>query len=95
MLKPVPVDEAGAWLAGHAAALRDEEVAAGDAAGRVLAAPVKAANDHPRVPTAAVDGFALAAGASAGASDYNPLSFAVSDGKDGTAAPNCAWPVGR
>lgn len=93
MLKPVPLDEAGAWLAGHAAVLRDEEVAAGDAAGRVLAAPVKAANDHPGVPTAAVDGFALAAEASAGASDYNPLPFAVSDGKDATAAPNCAWPV--
>lgn len=93
MLKPVPLDEAGAWLAGHAAALRAEEVASGDAAGRVLAAPVKAAADHPRVPTAAVDGFALDAEASTGASDYNPLPFSVSHGDEGTAAPNRAWPV--
>lgn len=78
-MKPSTLEQAVAWLDNHTAALYGEDADVYSAAGRVLASPVRVTGDHPRVPIAAVDGFALAAGETMGASDYNPLPFRVSE----------------
>lgn len=83
-MKPVPREQVAAWLDEHSAALPAEDAEVHGAAGRVLAAPVRIDVDHPRAPVAAVDGFALAAGETVGASDYNPLPFRL--GGEGVAA---------
>jgi molybdopterin molybdotransferase len=53
-----------------------ERVALTDALGRVTAAAALAPRDLPPVPQARIDGYALAAAATFGASPYNPLELA-------------------
>jgi molybdopterin molybdotransferase len=61
------IDAARAEVASSCAPLPAEPVAIEDAAGRVLAADVRAATDVPRFDNSAMDGFAVRAGASSGA----------------------------
>ncbi len=70
-----PLTDALAWIDAHTAALPAELVAA--AAGRVLAAPVAGPVDWPGVDCAAVDGYAVQAGETEGASEYNPLPLSA------------------
>ncbi len=65
------------WIDAHAQRLASESVALCEAATRVLAAPVTAPIDVPAFDRSAMDGYALIGADSAGASDYNPLTFAV------------------
>jgi molybdopterin molybdotransferase len=58
----VPVEEAHRLVMAHAAPLGVEEVDALTAEGRVLAEPLRAPEDVPDVPKAAMDGYALRAG---------------------------------
>lgn len=67
-----PLADALAWINAHTAALPVERVALADALGRVLAAPIMSPADWPGVDCAAVDGYAVAAAETEGASDYNP-----------------------
>jgi molybdopterin molybdotransferase len=76
------VADAVAWIDAHVARLGAETVALADAAGRVLAQDVVAAAELPPFDRAEVDGVAVRADETAGASAYNPLSFhSVVDGK--------------
>jgi molybdopterin molybdotransferase len=65
------------WIDAHAARLADETVRIEDASGRVLANDVVAPLDVPAFDRAAMDGYALRGGETAGASEYNPLTFPV------------------
>src|SRR5258705_5782749 len=56
------IDEARARLLAEARALDGEDVAAGEALGRVLAEDVSAAHDVPGFANSAMDGFAVASG---------------------------------
>jgi molybdopterin molybdotransferase len=71
------VDEALALLAGQVAPLGVEEVALDDALGRVLAAPVAAEVDVPGFDRACMDGFAVRAADTFGASSYEPVTLAL------------------
>jgi molybdopterin molybdotransferase len=71
------VETVVAWVDRHALRLGDEIVPLEEAWGRVLAADVIAPIDVPAFDRAAMDGYALRATETAGASDYNPLGFAV------------------
>lgn len=77
MLMPASHEEVVAWLDDHAGVLSSEDVEVEHASGRVLAAPVDTPKDVPDGPVAAVDGFALSAQATVGASDYNPLPLRI------------------
>jgi len=66
-----------AWIDAHARRLSVQQVPLADAAGRVLAAPVIAPIDVPAFDRSAMDGFAVIGAETIGASDYNPLAFAV------------------
>jgi molybdopterin molybdotransferase len=66
-----------AWIDAHVAALPAEDVALDESGGRVLAADLIAPLDVPGFDRAAMDGYALAGAETAGASEYNPLAFAV------------------
>lgn len=68
-----PLADALAWIDAHTAALPVERVALADAAGRVLAVPIASLVDWPSVDCAAVDGYAVRAVETEGASEYNPL----------------------
>jgi molybdopterin molybdotransferase len=87
----VPVAGVLAWVDRHVACLPAEEVLAAEAAGRVVAEDVRATIDLPPFDRAAVDGFALRADETVGASSYNPLPFrlaALSEGlPPGSVAP--------
>lgn len=65
------------WLDARIRPLSGEPVPVAGAVGRVLEQAVAAPADHPAAPAAAVDGYALSAEATVGASDYNPLPFRV------------------
>jgi molybdopterin molybdotransferase len=69
------VADAIAWIDARLAALGGEEVRLEDAAGRVLIEDVQAPLDLPPFDRAAVDGFAVRADETVGASTYNPLRF--------------------
>ncbi len=71
------VDQATAWVDARARVLGPEEIGGADAVGRVLAAPIAATFDLPGADLAGVDGYALRASETIGASDYNPLVFAI------------------
>jgi molybdopterin molybdotransferase len=71
------VRDALAWIDSHASRLGDEIVALEDACGRILASDVIAPLDVPGFDRAAMDGYALRGSQTAGASEYNPLAFAV------------------
>jgi molybdopterin molybdotransferase len=65
------------WIDGHALRLGEETVSLEDAAGRILAGDVIAPLNVPGFDRAAMDGYALRGAETAGASEYNPLSFTV------------------
>ncbi len=65
------------WIDQHAHRLGSEPVPLDQAAGRILAEPVIATIDVPAFDRAAMDGFALHADETSGASDYHPLTFTV------------------
>ena len=65
------------WIDQHARRLGPTRVSLDRASGRVLAEQVIAAIDVPAFDRAAMDGYALHGAETSGASDYNPLSFAV------------------
>ena len=68
-----PLADALAWIDARTAALPTERVALADAAERVLAAPFASPVDWPAVDCAGLDGYAVRASETEGASDYNPL----------------------
>jgi molybdopterin molybdotransferase len=72
---PASVAQARAWLVGQLKALGSEDVAITQAAGRVLAAEVRSNLDLPPFDRAAVDGIAVRADETIGASTYNPSVF--------------------
>jgi molybdopterin molybdotransferase len=65
------------WIDRHAARLGAESIGLEEACDRTLAADVVAPLDVPGFDRAAMDGFALRGARTAGATDYNPLEFAV------------------
>jgi molybdopterin molybdotransferase len=65
------------WVDDHASRLGNEVISLEDAAGRVLAADVIAPLDVPGFDRAAMDGYALRGVETAGAGEYNPLTFTV------------------
>lgn len=72
-----PVEDALRWLDQHVQALESETVPLSDAAGRILASDVTSHVDVPGFDRAMMDGFALRAADTLGASSYNPLSLSV------------------
>ncbi|HZU88162.1 MAG TPA: molybdopterin-binding protein [Stellaceae bacterium] len=97
----VAVAEALRWIDAEARRLDAEEIAVGEAAGRVLAAPVTAVADAPPQDRAAIDGFAVRAGDSLGAGDYDPVILrlaeaapAIAPGHAVPVAAGAAWPPG-
>jgi molybdopterin molybdotransferase len=67
------------WLAAHVQPLPPENVPVTQAASRVLADAVISPIDVPSFARAMMDGYALQAGDTAGASAYQPVSLAVID----------------
>jgi molybdopterin molybdotransferase len=65
------------WIDRHALRLDRERVSLDDACGRVLAETVIAPLDVPAFDRASMDGYALRGSETSGATDYNPLAFAV------------------
>ena len=74
------VTDVFAWLDRVASPCGREEVPLGEAAGRRLADAVKAAAALPRCDVAAIDGYAVIAAGTVGASDYSPLPYRAVDG---------------
>ncbi len=69
--------EVVAWIDAAASCLPAESARLGDAMGRVLAADCRAGGAMPEQDRAALDGFAVRAHESVGASGYNPLALAA------------------
>src|SRR5215510_1040108 len=69
------VARARAWLAAQLNVLGSEEIAIPQVAGRILAAEVRSNLDLPPFDRAAVDGIAVRADETIGASTYNPSVF--------------------
>jgi molybdopterin molybdotransferase len=74
------LDAITAWIAANVDRLDDEPVARAAAAGRVAAHDVVATAPLPADDYAALDGVALRAAETVGASAYNPLAFRLVDG---------------
>jgi molybdopterin molybdotransferase len=81
------VAEALAWLDSHSHRLTAESVSLRSACGRVLAAPVVSSVDVPAFDRSAMDGYALSADDTDGASPYNPLPLRVI----GDSMPGCPF----
>lgn len=81
------VEVAWGWIAEHAPVLSAESVPLHAAWGRTLAADVFAARNVPAFDRSAMDGYALRATETVGASDYNPLEFHIV----GESLPGRAW----
>jgi molybdopterin molybdotransferase len=77
------VEEALAWLDAQVRILPAEDVALQEAAGRILAADVVSQFDVPGFDRAMMDGYAVVAADTQGATPYNPLPLAIL----GTALP--------
>jgi len=84
------VEDALAWIDAHAPPLGREEVPVADAAGRVLCEDVLAEADLPPFDRAAVDGIAVRADETVGASTYNPLLLRLAAGGAGDLAAGTA-----
>ncbi|HKI18947.1 MAG TPA: gephyrin-like molybdotransferase Glp [Isosphaeraceae bacterium] len=69
------VDEVSAWIVEHIRPLASEEIALGEAWGRVLARDIIAPFAVPPFDRAAMDGYAVRAEETFGASDYMPAAF--------------------
>ncbi|MFW6125143.1 MAG: gephyrin-like molybdotransferase Glp [Pirellulales bacterium] len=65
------------WIDRHAAPLEAETVELAEAAGRVLAEDAVAGCDVPGFDRAAMDGYAVRADDTLGATDYNPLTLTL------------------
>ena len=65
------------WIDRHALRMADEMISIEDASGRILASDVIAPLDVPGFDRSAMDGYAMRGADTAGASEYNPLPFAV------------------
>jgi molybdopterin molybdotransferase len=91
------IGDAAAWIDEHVAPLGAEPIPLAEAAGRVLAQDVIAAVDLPPFDRAAIDGLAVRADDTAGASAYNPLSggILVSAGDPLPSAADAIVPLGR
>jgi len=87
------VADATAWIDAAVAPLTAETIDLAQAAGRVLAQDAAATAALPPSDQAAIDGFALHADETAGASAYNPLGFRLTAGHDAALAPGTATPV--
>lgn len=80
------VEQAWAWIDAVAGILPTEVVQLEEATGRVLAGDIVAPLDVPAFDRSAMDGFAIRAGETVGASDYQPLPFrVVGDARPGAA----------
>ncbi len=86
-------DDATRWIDAHGSRLPDGEIEAARGLGRVLAVSVHAPLDLPPADQAHQDGYAVRAAETAGASDYNPLSFAIVPTCDGLPASAVALVV--
>jgi len=71
------VDEARAWLDRQLRPLAEEPVSLGEAAGRVLAQEVESTVDVPGFDRSMMDGYAVRAADTSGATLYNPLELSV------------------
>jgi molybdopterin molybdotransferase len=81
------VAEALAWLDSHSHRLTAESVSLRRACGRVLAEPVVSSIDVPGFDRSSMDGYALSAVDTDGATAYNPLPFRVI----GDSMPGCPF----
>ena len=81
------VEVAWEWIAEHASVLKAESVPLLDAWGRTLASDLVASRNVPSFDRSAMDGYAVRAGETVGASDYNPLEFRIV----GESLPGRAW----
>ena len=87
------VAESIAWLDGHTQRLPEEAVPLGEAAGRVLAREVVSEVDVPGFVRAMMDGFAVRAADTTGASPYNRLSLTVvGESMPGRPCQQCVGP---
>jgi molybdopterin molybdotransferase len=90
------VSEALAWLDAQLAPLGSEQVALAAAAGRILAERITSSVDVPGFDRATMDGFAVVAAATDGASSYNALTLTIAGDSlpgrpfEGQAAPDRA-----
>jgi molybdopterin molybdotransferase len=75
------VEAAQRWIDSVAAPLPAEDIDAAEAIGHVLASPLAAPADWPPADRTLLDGYALGAGETVGASDYNPISLALAEGR--------------
>ncbi|MCS7305222.1 MAG: molybdopterin molybdotransferase MoeA [Thermoguttaceae bacterium] len=73
----VPVAEVWQWLEEHVSRLEGEKVPVGEAAGRVLAEEIRSPRDVPPFARAMMDGYAVRAADTLGASVYNPIRLVV------------------
>jgi molybdopterin molybdotransferase len=87
------VQAALAWLDGTLASLSSECVPLRAAAGRVLAAPVVSTVDVPGFDRATMDGYAVVADSTEGATAYNPITLTVVG--DALPGARCARAVTR
>ena len=71
----ISVDAALAWIDSVVCRLGQEDAPLREAAGRILAEDIRAQRQIPACDSALVDGFAVAAYETLGASPYNPLSL--------------------
>src|SRR5438477_8119484 len=71
------VEAALAWIDGHCKALSAERISIWQAAGRVLAADIVSRVAVPGFARSMMDGFALQAADTLGATPYNPLEATV------------------
>jgi molybdopterin molybdotransferase len=71
------LEQAAAWIDANVQRLGAEDVPLPALAGRVLAAEIVATSDEPACARAAIDGFAVRADETVGASTYNPLAFRI------------------
>lgn len=70
-----PFADALAWIDAHTGRLPCEAVTVQDASGRILARPLTMEAEWPDVDRAVIDGYAVSARDTEGASDYNPLDL--------------------
>jgi molybdopterin molybdotransferase len=71
------VEKATDWVDGHSTKLTAEEIYVSEAAGRVLAENIEAAEAIPPADRASSDGYAVRSEDTVGAGDYNPLDLAI------------------
>lgn len=71
----IEIDEARRLVLGHADRLEAEPVALADSVGRVLAVPANSDDDVPAFDNSAMDGFAVRAADTAGASPDSPVEL--------------------